>query len=118
MLGKLRGKQCLNPDECENPGRKKRLKLDSCLFISRDSATPNKFRVQQVVFEPSSFKHYAHVELGIIAKRFGVTQIDLKNQHLAVFLRKIQVGGEQVYSRNSSVGPDAVLRGQSQLVSG
>ena len=71
-----------------------------------------------MVFEPSSFKNHAHVELGIIAKRFGLTQIDLKNQHLAVFFRKIQVGGEQVYSRNSSVGPDVVLGGQSQLVRG
>lgn len=41
-----------------------------------------------MVFEPSSFKNHAHVELGIIAKRFGVTQIDLKNQHLAVFFEK------------------------------
>lgn len=72
-----------------------------------------------MVFEPSSFKNHAHVELGIIAKRFGVTQIDLKNQHLAVFFwEKLQVGGEQVYSRNSSVGPDVVLGGQSQLVRG
>ena len=67
---------------------KKQLKLDSCLFISRDSPTPNKFQVQQMVFEPSSFTNYVHVELGIIAKRFGVTQTDLKNQHLAVFLEE------------------------------